>query len=151
MPDFITEFEEIKFNENIQKLELHNFNFRGYTANRKVVSFGYDYSFENRILTKGTAIPSTFDFLLEKVSRQIDIAPADFAELLVIEYPPGAVINWHLDAPPFDLICGISLMCDCTFRLRPHDKANQNLYYLNQPFTFSLNPPLLFCFSSPIK
>jgi hypothetical protein len=40
VPDFITEFEEIKFNENIQKLELHNFNFRGYTANRKVVSFG---------------------------------------------------------------------------------------------------------------
>lgn len=48
-----------------------------------------------------------------------------FAELLITEYPVGSVINWHRDAPPFDLIAGISLMADCTFRLRPNDKAKQ--------------------------
>jgi alkylated DNA repair dioxygenase AlkB len=47
----------------------------------------------------------------------------DFAELLVTEYP--SVINWHRDAPPFDIIVGISLLTDCTFRFRPHDKARQ--------------------------
>jgi alkylated DNA repair dioxygenase AlkB len=50
----------------------------------------------------------------------------NFAELLLTEYPEGSVINWHRDAPPFGLIAGISLLSDCTFRLRPHDKAKQN-------------------------
>ncbi len=35
------------------------------------------------------------------------------------------MINWHRDAPPFDIIAGISLMSDCNFRLRPQDKAKQ--------------------------
>jgi len=59
------------------------------------------------------------------VSRQISVAANQFAELLVIEYPPGAVMNWHRDAEPFDLIAGISIMEDCTFRLRPQEKAKQ--------------------------
>jgi alkylated DNA repair dioxygenase AlkB len=41
------------------------------------------------------------------------------------EYPVGAVINWHRDAPPFDIIAGISLHSDCVFKLRPYDKAKQ--------------------------
>jgi alkylated DNA repair dioxygenase AlkB len=48
------------------------------------------------------------------------------AEMLITEYPPGSVINWHRDAPPFDQIAGISLLSDVTFKLRPHDKAKQN-------------------------
>ena len=43
---------------------------------------------------------------------------ADFAELLVTKYPPGSVINWHLDAPPFELIAGISPAADCIFKLK---------------------------------
>jgi len=35
------------------------------------------------------------------------------------------VINWHRDAPPFDLIAGVSLLTDATFRLRPYDKEKQ--------------------------
>ena len=123
--NFITTDEEAQLIGNIKQLELHKFNFHGYTANRKVASFGYDYSFDNGQLTKGADIPSTFNFLLEKVSSQVDIPVSDFGELLVIEYPPGAVINWHRDAPPFDIICGVSLMSDCSFRLRPQDKAKQ--------------------------
>ena len=44
---------------------------------------------------------------------------------MIIEYPPGAVINWHRDAPPFDIIVGISLLSNCTFKLRPHEKEKQ--------------------------
>src|SRR5690349_5755481 len=124
--DFLTRDEETKLFREISGIELHNFSFQGFTANRKVASFGYDYSFENGGLTRGKDIPSTFDFLIEKVGRHLSITPQDFAELLVIEYPVGSVINWHRDAPPFDLIAGISLMSDCTFRLRPQDKSKQN-------------------------
>jgi alkylated DNA repair dioxygenase AlkB len=124
-PDFLTEVEELGLYKEIQKIALHNFNFQGFTANRKVASFGYDYSFENRSITKGKDIPPIFDFLLEKVSIHLSKTPLEFAELLVTEYPLGSVINWHRDAHPFDVIAGISLMADCTFRLRPQDKAKQ--------------------------
>lgn len=122
----MTSDEEMKLFEEISGIELHNFSFQGFTANRKVASFGYDYNFDNGGLTKGKDIPSTFNFLIEKVGRHLFIPPHDFAELLVIEYPVGSVINWHRDAPPFDLIAGISLMADCTFRLRPQDRLKQN-------------------------
>ena len=56
---------------------------------------------------------------------KIALKKENIAELLVTEYPPGSVINWHRDAPPFDLIAGISLQSDCTFKLRPHEKEKQ--------------------------
>lgn len=123
--NFIKWEEEVRLLEEISKIELHNFSFQGYTANRKVESFGYDYSFDNGKLTKGKEIPTEFYFLVEKVSVFLNVNATDFAELLVTEYPPGAVINWHRDAPPFDIIAGISLGADCIFKLRPHDKAKQ--------------------------
>ena len=124
-PDFLTENEELKLYKEITKINLRSFNFQGYEARRKIASFGYDYSFENGSLSKGKSIPPIFDFLIEKVSRHLFVTQGEFAELLVTEYPVGSVINWHRDAPPFDLIAGISLMADCTFRLRPNDKAKQ--------------------------
>lgn len=126
-PDFLTQEEEIKLNEQIQKIELHTFTLQGFTANRKVASFGYDYCFENGRHTKGKEIPVIFNSLIEKVSNNVSIKPTDFAELLVTEYPVGSVINWHGDAAPFDLISGISLMADCNFRLRPHEKTKPGI------------------------
>lgn len=125
IPDFLSEFEETELGKEIFKIELQNFNFQGFKANRKVASFGYDYSFDNGSLTRGKDIPKAFDFLIEKVSEHLSLSPHKFAELLITEYPIDSVINWHRDAPPFDLIAGISLMADCTFRLRPHDKTKQ--------------------------
>lgn len=104
---------------------MHSFTFQGFTANRKVASFGYDYSFENGSLTKGKDIPQVFEPLTTKVSEHLSLKKEEFAELLVTQYPEKAVINWHRDAPPFGLIAGISLMADCTFRLRPFDKSKQ--------------------------
>lgn len=126
LPDFLTVEEETELIYDISNIELHNMVFHGYTANRKTASFGYDYSFDKRGLSKGKHIPVVFNFLIEKVSRQISVLPEKFAELLVTEYPAGSVINWHRDAPPFGLIAGISLATDCIFRLRPHDKAKQH-------------------------
>jgi alkylated DNA repair dioxygenase AlkB len=124
-PDFITREEEVELLKVVAETELHHFNFQGFKANRKVASFGYDYGFDNRDLTKGKPIPATFSFLIDKISHFTNLAYDDFVELLVTEYPPGAVINWHRDAAPFDIIAGISLFTDCIFRLRPHDKEKQ--------------------------
>lgn len=123
--NFISETEERELLSVISSTELHTFLFQGFEAKRKVASFGYDWSFEKRILSKGKEIPNAYQNLIKKVADHLKIMYENIAELLVTEYPPGSVINWHRDAPPFDLIAGISLLSDCVFRLRPHDKAKQ--------------------------
>ena len=123
--DFISPDEEKDLLEVINTIPLHQMQFQGYEAKRKVASFGFDWSFEKRVLSKGKDIPSSFDWLVEKVALKIGLRRQDIAELLVTEYPPGSVINWHRDAPPFDIIIGISLLNDCVFKLRPHEKEKQ--------------------------
>jgi len=123
--DFLSEEEEKKLLTDISKIELHPFMFQGFEAKRKVASFGYDYSFDKRTLSEGMKMPDLFQPLIIKVANYLSLSPNVFAELLVTNYPAGSVINWHRDAPPFELIAGISLLSDCTFRLRPHDKTKQ--------------------------
>jgi alkylated DNA repair dioxygenase AlkB len=125
-PDFISGAEEANLLEGVSQIDLHAFNFHGFEAKRKVASFGFDYSFDNNALSKGKEIPAEFHRIIKQVAHHISIEASDFKELLVTEYPVGAVINWHRDAFPFDLIAGISLASDCTFRLRPHDKSKQS-------------------------
>ncbi|MDQ3845603.1 MAG: alpha-ketoglutarate-dependent dioxygenase AlkB [Bacteroidota bacterium] len=90
-----------------------------------MASFGYDWSFERQQLSKGKDIPEVFHWLIERVAGKLAIQVATFAELLITEYPKESMIYWHRDAPPFDVMAGISLLMDCTFRLRPYDKAKQ--------------------------
>ncbi len=97
IPDFINGLEETELITGISKLELETFIFQGFEAKRKAASFGYDYSFDKKALSKGKDIPSFFTPLINRVSKQFSIRPKDFAELLVLEYPVGAVINWHRD------------------------------------------------------
>jgi alkylated DNA repair dioxygenase AlkB len=39
---------------------------------------------------------------------------------LINEYPPGAPIGWHRDAPQYGIIAGLSLLSSCRMRLRPY-------------------------------
>lgn len=126
LPGFITRAEEQELLKVVKNVELHTFLFQGYEAKRRVASFGYDYSFDTRTVSKGKEIPHEFNWLIKKVADHLSIKAEDFAELLVTEYPVGSVINWHRDAPPFDIIAGISLLSGCTFKLRPHEKSKQS-------------------------
>ena len=120
-PDFISEAEEQQLIGTMHSLTLKSFLFHGFEAKRKVASYGYDYHFDSRSISKGEPIPEGFYFLLEKVAAQLQCSAEDFKEVLATEYPPGSVINWHRDAPPFGIIAGISLATDCIFRLRPYN------------------------------
>jgi alkylated DNA repair dioxygenase AlkB len=126
LEDFITDTEEQELLRIISAIELRPMMFQGYEAKRKTASFGHDWSFEKRVLTRGKPIPEAFDPFIEKATRAFSLSRDSIGELLVTEYPVGAVINWHRDAPPFDRIIGISLLSDCKFRLRPYDKSKQN-------------------------
>jgi alkylated DNA repair dioxygenase AlkB len=124
-PHFISKEEEEVLLKEVQQTTLHTFTFQGYEAKRRVASFGQDWSFERRELSKGKPIPLAFYPLMDKIAAKLSLDKEDFAELLVTEYPEGSVINWHRDAPPFDLIAGVSLLTDATFRLRPYEKEKQ--------------------------
>jgi alkylated DNA repair dioxygenase AlkB len=124
-PDFITEQEERELSGEMARLDLQTFLFRGYEAKRKVASFGYDYHFDSRSISPGKPVPGAFKPLVSKVAAFLKIPEEQFAEVLATEYPPGSVINWHRDAPPFEIIAGISLLSDCNFKLRPYDKKRQ--------------------------
>jgi alkylated DNA repair dioxygenase AlkB len=125
LKNFISAAEEDELLRIIREIPVHPFHFQGYEAKRKVASFGYDWSFETQSLRKGKDIPVAFQWLIERIASFLNRKTEDFAELLLTEYPPGAVINWHRDAPPFDLIAGVSLHTDCLFRLRPYGKEKQ--------------------------
>jgi alkylated DNA repair dioxygenase AlkB len=125
IPDFISIDEEAALIRSISDIQLNTFIFQGYEAKRRVASFGYDWNFDDRKLSKGRDIPEELNFLISKVGVFLGLRNEAFAEVLLTEYPVDSVINWHRDAPPFDLIAGISLLSDCTFRFRPHDKEKQ--------------------------
>jgi alkylated DNA repair dioxygenase AlkB len=123
--EFISREEEQELIHILQATRLHTFVFQGFEAKRKVASFGYDYSFEKKELTKGEDIPDSFKRLIERVANFVNINAQAIKEVLLTEYPVGSVINWHRDAFPFELIAGISLAADCVFKLRPHEKEKQ--------------------------
>jgi alkylated DNA repair dioxygenase AlkB len=123
--EFITPEEEQELIGHIVGTGLKTFHFHGFQAKRRTLNHGYDWSFENRTLSRGRPIPEHFEWLIGKVARQVGLAQERIVQLLLIEYPPGAVINWHRDAPHFDMIMGISLHGERIFRLRPHDRKKQ--------------------------
>ena len=73
-PGFLEQEEEEVLLKAIKNLELHNMIFQGYEAKRKTASFGYDWSFDKRVLTKGKQIPHDFNWLVEKVAAELKIS-----------------------------------------------------------------------------
>lgn len=119
-PEFISGQEEAALLAAVREAELRTFVFQGFEARRKTASFGLDYRFDQRRLSPGKAIPAAFDALIAKVAVRLHKRSEDLAAMLLTEYPPGSVINWHRDAPPFDTVAGISLLTSCVFRFRLH-------------------------------
>ncbi len=117
-PDFLTVTEEHALLTAIGGLELHQFRFQGFTAKRRVASFGYHYSFENFRLTPGPPLPSFLVSVRNKAAALIGEPAEHLAEALITEYPAGAGIGWHKDVAPFAAIVGISLQGACVFKLR---------------------------------
>jgi alkylated DNA repair dioxygenase AlkB len=116
--DLISAAEEAALLSEIRNLEFHTVQMRGVTARRRVIQYGWKYSFDRARLAPGPEIPS---FLLpsrDRAAALAEVDPASLSEALLTEYQPGAPIGWHRDAPGFELIVGISLLSACRFRFR---------------------------------
>ncbi len=117
-PALISEAEEETLAERIRALEFSPVRMRGVEARRRVVQFGWVYGYESWRITPGVPIP---EFLLPLRARAAGLAavePEHFVEVIIIEYPPGAGIGWHRDAPAFGLVVGVSLLTTGRLRFR---------------------------------
>ena len=113
--DFITESEEAVLLDRVATITFSTFEMRGVVAKRRVAFFGQSYD-------KGTAqpLPAFLFPLRETIANWAGLEPDAFAMALINEYPPGAPIGWHRDAPQYDIVAGVSLLSECRMRFRPY-------------------------------
>jgi alkylated DNA repair dioxygenase AlkB len=104
--------------ERVRALPFREFEFQGYTAKRRVISFGWQYDFDARQLRRVDDMPEFLLELREHAARFARIPASTLQHVLVMEYGPGAAIGWHRDKSVFGQVVGISLLSPCTFRLR---------------------------------
>jgi alkylated DNA repair dioxygenase AlkB len=94
---------------------------RGGVAKRRTAHFGVTYGYEARTSKPGTPIPPFLLPLRARVAEWAGIDPGELVEALATEYPAGASIGWHRDAPMFgDVIAGVSLLSACRMKFRPY-------------------------------
>ena len=117
-PDVIAPPDEAALLDRIRALPFREFEFQGYTGKRRVVSFGWRYDFNERLLDKADDIPAFLLDLRSTAARFAAMEPEALQHVLVTEYGAGAGIGWHRDKGVFGQVIGISLLTPCTFRLR---------------------------------
>ncbi|WP_334163328.1 alpha-ketoglutarate-dependent dioxygenase AlkB [Phenylobacterium sp.] len=117
-PDFLSAEEEQAIAAELAKLPFEPFQFRGYEARRRVVSFGYRYDFNSARLESAEPIPAWLQAARERAEAFAGVSPGGLQQLLINEYLPGAPIGWHRDRPQFEKVVGISVLAPCVFRLR---------------------------------
>jgi alkylated DNA repair dioxygenase AlkB len=116
--DLIDPAHEHALVERIRDLPFRPFEFRGYTGNRRVVSFGWHYDFTDGQVHRAGDIPPFLLQVRTVASAFAGLEPEALQHVLVTEYAPGAGIGWHRDRDAFGEVVGISLLAPCVFRLR---------------------------------
>lgn len=122
LPSFISMNEEAELLYEIHRLEWQDVVMHGVKAKRKVAQFGMDYRFGTRQVNEGEKIPDFLHSLISKIESAFSIPRGDIEEVLVSHYPPGAPIGWHLDAPMFEKVIGVSLLSNCEMRFRKKEQ-----------------------------
>jgi alkylated DNA repair dioxygenase AlkB len=116
--DFITRDEESDLLKAITALTFHEVRMRGVAAKRRVIQYGWKYSFESFRMTQGPPLPGFLVLLRDRAATFAGLTATELSEALITEYMPGAAIGWHRDAPGFGVVVGISLLSACRFRFR---------------------------------
>lgn len=117
-PDVISADDERALLERVKGLPFKDFEFHGFVAKRRVVSYGWQYDFSERKLRPADDIPSWLLLLREVAAGFAGIVPDQLQQALVMEYDAGAAIGWHCDKAVFGDVVGVSLLSSVRFRLR---------------------------------
>jgi alkylated DNA repair dioxygenase AlkB len=123
--EFLNAQEERALIDFIRALPFGEVRMHGVTARRRVAQFGWHYSFDSYRLTPAPDLPEALRDVRTRTAALAGIEPEEFSETLVTEYPPGAGIGWHRDAPPFGIVAGISLGGVCRMRFQRGEGAER--------------------------
>jgi len=115
--DFITSEEEAQLVSEVERVEFSTFEMRGVVARRRVAFFGRSYDAGS---ASTPPIPAFLLPLADRLGAWTQVDPGEFAMALINEYPPGAPIGWHRDAPQYDIVAGVSLLSACRMKFRPY-------------------------------
>ena len=115
--NFITADEETHLTSEIARVEFSTFEMRGVVARRRVAFFGESYDAGN---ASTPPIPAFLLPLGARLATWAEVDRREFAMALINEYPPGAPIGWHRDAPQYDIVAGVSLLSSCRMKFRPY-------------------------------
>ena len=116
--DLVSAAEERDLVEQIRALPFAEIRMRGQVARRRTVHFGWLYGYESYRIEPGPPLPAFLLPLRARAAGLAGVAPDALAEILVTEYPAGAGIGWHRDAPGFGDVVGISFLAACRMRFR---------------------------------
>ena len=118
--DFVRSDEERNLAAAISRLDFSAVVMRGGVARRRTAHFGVTYGYDARRTGPGDPLPPFLLPLRERCAVWLGVEPAKLEEALVTEYPAGAAIGWHRDAPMFGDIAGVSLLTSCRMKFRPY-------------------------------
>jgi alkylated DNA repair dioxygenase AlkB len=122
--DVLTTQQEAALVTEIGRVEFSTFEMRGVIAKRRVAFFGgeYDDAAESAPSTslESRPLPAFLIPLRGTIAAWAGVEADAFAMALINEYPPGAPIGWHRDAPQYDLVAGVSLLSSCRMRFRQY-------------------------------
>jgi alkylated DNA repair protein (DNA oxidative demethylase) len=90
----------------------------GVVAKRRVLHFGWSYRYDSARIAPGAQIPGFLHSVRARLAGFVSVEPDDLAEALLTEYPAGAGIGWHRDAPAFGIVAAVSLGSSCRMRFR---------------------------------
>lgn len=127
-PDFISPEEEWQLIAHCENLPLKQSRLRGFTAKRRYIHFGWEYNYLRDLFVQTMPLPKFLDPFVRRMAKWLDIPRDRIVEALILEYPPGATIGWHVDRERFEHIVGISFGGWCTMRWR-RDRYKERAYH----------------------
>lgn len=116
--DVLTAAEEAELVSHVRAFAFAALEMRGRVARRRTVHFGWVYGYASWRIAPGPPIPAILLPLRARVAALAGVAPDTLVEVLVTEYPSGASIGWHRDAPQFGPVVGVSLLGACRLRFQ---------------------------------
>jgi alkylated DNA repair dioxygenase AlkB len=117
-PNFLSAAEERELVNKFAALPFEEFKFHGFLGKRRVVSFGWQYDFNDRSLRSTEDIPAFLLPIRDRAAGFAGLTSRELQQVLLTEYQPGAAIGWHRDKSVFGQVVGVSLMSPCVFRFR---------------------------------
>ena len=129
--DVLSGPEERQLVEWFAALSFKPFEFRGYLGKRRVVSYGWQYDYSGRGLSRTEEIPPFLHDVRARAASIAGVDPPAFEHVLLTEYPPSAEIGWHRDRPEFGDVVGLSLLSPCVLRFRRKQGARWERASLN--------------------